>query len=111
MFIVAWLLFQRAFPAAFKGPWHFAVAQCVVVGALLMPFTELVYRCVELPLAELGRHIATRMKHTDLLTTNNPPSALTDDNPETYFAEADDQNISAGQVVHGANDAPHERAA
>lgn len=62
MFIVAFLFFHHHFQGAFRGPWHFAVVQCVTVVALLVPFSEAVYRCIELPIAELGRAIACRMK-------------------------------------------------
>ncbi|HJT36641.1 MAG TPA: acyltransferase [Pirellulales bacterium] len=62
MFIVAWLLFQAGFPAAFSGPWHYEFAQCVAVAVLLIPFAEVVYRCLELPLADLGRRLAGKMK-------------------------------------------------
>lgn len=83
MFIVAWLLFQAGVPAALRGPWHYAVAQCVAVMALLVPFAEIIYRCLELPLAEIGRKLAGRMKQAsarrsqlfgeDVLTSERGP--------------------------------------
>jgi peptidoglycan/LPS O-acetylase OafA/YrhL len=62
MFIVAWLFFNRWFPYAFKSAWHYSVAQAITVAAVLVPLAEIVYRGVELPLAELGRKIASKMR-------------------------------------------------
>lgn len=105
MFIVAFLLFHHHFQGAFRGPWHFAVAQCVTVVALLVPFSEAVYRCIELPIAELGRSIAGRLKSTDFGVASPQREPLLD-------RELGGQSIVAGQcnpVLDGKDVAQQRR--
>ncbi|HWB07594.1 MAG TPA: acyltransferase [Pirellulales bacterium] len=111
MFIVAWLLFHRFFPTAFKGPWHYAVAQGVTVAALLIPFSELVYRCVELPLADLGRRIAARMKHSNAGATSAAHASPVHGPTEFYEAGGDEANRPQAATFPATDPAAGRRAA
>lgn len=56
--VIAWLGFDRLFPTALSRAVGFSVAQAVLAILILLPLCELIYRKVELPLAEYGRRLA-----------------------------------------------------
>ncbi len=45
-----------------RGQLRFEIAQIVILLALLIPTTEVIYRFVELPLTKLGRNLAKRVR-------------------------------------------------
>jgi peptidoglycan/LPS O-acetylase OafA/YrhL len=61
MFVVAWLLLYFAKPAVVSNAWLYGVFQIGLTAMLLVPWCELVHRCVELPATSFGRTLASRI--------------------------------------------------
>lgn len=55
---VAWLAIDRFFPMAFSSAVAYGCTQAVVTVLILLPFCDLVYRKIELPLSEYGRRLS-----------------------------------------------------
>jgi hypothetical protein len=55
---VAWLVLDRFVPIAFSSALAYGCTQAVVTLLILLPFCDLIYRKIELPLAEYGRRLA-----------------------------------------------------
>jgi len=56
--VIAWLVFNLVFPNALARVVGWDVSQAVITILILLPACDLIYRKVELPLAEYGRRLA-----------------------------------------------------
>ncbi len=87
MFAVAWLIVYRFWPSLMSNAITFGVSQMMLVVALLIPFVEVVYRLIELPLMQLGK----RLMHV----TPRDAGAVTLAMPIVLSTPADNQGAAA----------------
>lgn len=56
--VIAWLVFNLVFPNALARAVGWDISQAVITILILLPACDLIYRKIELPLAEYGRRLA-----------------------------------------------------
>lgn len=64
--MIAWLVFGSLFPSALARAVGWDIAQALITLAILVPTCDLIYRKIELPLAEFGRSLARSLATKDM---------------------------------------------